>query len=98
MAKGEKSFTAAGNVRAPDKALCLRWVKEAWNSVTTEVIIKSFWVCGISVNTDVSDDGEIRSIKESQIAAEASPIIAEATASLLQTVEEDDFDPFRSDV
>ena len=52
MATGEKSLTPAGNMRAPDKALCLRWVKEAWNSVTSDVIRKSFRVCGISVNTD----------------------------------------------
>ena len=27
MVSGEKSYTAAGNVHAPDKALCLQWVK-----------------------------------------------------------------------
>ena len=64
MATGEKSYTPAGNMRAPEKALCLRWVKEAWNSVTTEVVIKSFRVCGISVKTDGSEDGEIHCIKE----------------------------------
>ena len=94
MATGEKSYTAAGNTRAPDKALCLRWVKEAWNSVTTEVVIKSFRVCGISVDTDGSEDGEIHCIKEGEIAAEASPVIAEKTASLFVASEEDDCDPF----
>ena len=29
MVSGEKSYTAAGNVCAPDKALCLQWVKQA---------------------------------------------------------------------
>ena len=94
MATGEKSYTAAGNMRAPDKALCLRWVKEAWNSVTTEVVIKSFRVCGISVDTDGSEDGEIHCIKEGEIAAEASPVIAEKTASLFVASEGDDCDPF----
>ena len=42
MATREKSFTARGNVCAPDIALSLKWVKGDWNSVTTEVIIMSF--------------------------------------------------------
>lgn len=35
---GDKTYTAAGNVRAPSKLLCLQWVKQAWQSVTTEVV------------------------------------------------------------
>ena len=94
MATGEKSYTPAGNVCAPDKALCLRWVKETWNSVTTEVVIKSFRVCGIFVKTDGSEDSEIHCIKEGQVAAEASPTIAEKTASLFKDSLDDDRDPF----
>ncbi len=42
MSSGNKSYTAAGNMRAPDKSLCLDWVmKQAWSSVTTEVIVNS---------------------------------------------------------
>ena len=44
------------------------------------------------MNTDGSEDGEIHCIREGQIAAEASPIIAENTASLFEV--EDDSDPF----
>ena len=58
------------------------------------VVIKSFRVCGISVNTDGSEDGEIHCIKEGQIAAEAFPIIGEKTASLFEDSSEDDCDPF----
>ena len=80
---------------APDKALCLTWVKEAWNSVTTKVVMKSFQVCGISVKTDSSEDGEIHCIKEGQTAAEALPTIVEKTVSLFEdSPEEDDCDPF----
>ena len=99
MATGEKSYTPAGNMRAPDKALCLRWVKEAWNSVTTEVVIKLFRVCGISVKTDGSEDSEIHCIKEGQVAAEALPTVAKKTASLFEDSLDDDHDPFdRSDL
>ena len=51
-------------------------------------------VIGISMNTDGSEDGEIHCIKESQIAAEAFPIIAEKTGSLFEDSSEDDCDPF----
>ena len=98
MVSGEKSYTPAGNMRAPDKALCLRWVTEAWKSVTSEVVRKSFRVCGISVNPDGSEDGEIHCIKDGEIAAEAAPIIQEKTASLLAATDQDDddSDPFSS--
>ena len=56
MANGEKSYTPTGNMRAPDKLLCLQWVKEAWKSVTTDIIVKSFRPCGISANIDGSED------------------------------------------
>ena len=57
MATGPKTYTAAGNVRAPSKALCLQWVKECWEALPAKIIRKSFRVCGISVNTDGTEDG-----------------------------------------
>ena len=57
----------AGNMRAPDKTLCLHWVKEAWKSVTPEVIKKSFLACGISVNTDGTQDSEVSCLKQGQL-------------------------------
>ena len=83
-------------MRAPDKTLCLRWVKEAWNSVTSDVIRKSFRVCGISVNPDGSEDCDIHTIKEGEIAAAASPVIQEQTETLLAATEDDPF--YDSDV
>lgn len=46
---GEKSYTQAGNIRVPNKLQCLEWVKKAWESVSQEIVIKSFRCCGISV-------------------------------------------------
>ena len=85
-------------MRAPDKALCLRWVTEAWKSVTSNMIRKSFCVCGISVNPDRSEVGKIHCIKDGEITAEAAPIIEEKTASLLAATDQDDndSDPFSS--
>ena len=89
MASGEKSYTPAGNLRAPDKLLCLQWVKQAWNKVTSEVIIKSFQVCGISVDVDGSEDHLIHCIKPGQL-AEAQTISAETARMVSPLVDIDD--------
>ena len=98
MATGEKSFTAAGNMRAPDKLLCLQWVKEAWESVATEVI-NSFKVCGISVETDGTEDGLVHCIKPGGVAADAAAEILAETGTLIagSNKDLDDSDPFASD-
>ena len=82
MESGEKSYTPAGNMRPPEKALSLKWVKEAWQSVSTDLVTKSFVVCGISADIDGSQDSEIGCIKEGVIAAEAARTIAEKTQEL----------------
>ena len=92
---GEKSYTAAGNVRAPDKALCLQWVKQAWESVTTDIVKKSFRACGISVSVDGSEDHEIHCLKDGSVAADARPAISEATSQLAND-SSDIEDPFAS--
>ena len=70
MSTGQKCLTAAGKMRSPDKLLCLEWVKEAWNSLSTEVVVKSFKVCGIAVVTDGSEDSQIHCLREGKIGAE----------------------------
>ena len=90
MVSGDKSYTPAGNMCAPDKILCSWWVKKAWMSVTPEGIKKSFLACGISVNTNGSQDSEVSCLKEGGIAGKASATIAEKADSgtlkiLLQT-------------
>ena len=54
-----------------EKILCLQWVKESWNGLSTALITKPFEACGISVNTDGSQDGSIHSLKDTGIASEA---------------------------
>ena len=94
MATGEKLYTAADNMHGPHKALILRWVKESWNSIMTNVGIKSFRLHGIFLKRDGSDDGKIHCIKEGQIAAEALPIDTKKMVSLFEDLPEDDCDPF----
>ena len=53
---GEKTYTAAGNMRAPTVKLLLQWIKEAWDKITPEIIRKSFKKTGISCALDGSED------------------------------------------
>ena len=56
LLNGEHTFTPCGNLRSPSKLLCIQWVKQAWDKVTDEIIIKSFLICGISNAVDGSQD------------------------------------------
>ena len=81
-------------MRPPDKTLCLQWVKHAWKSVTSEVVKKSFLACGISVNTDESQDSEVSCLKQGGIATEASATLAEKTMELNSNRQLETEDPF----
>ena len=94
MANGEKSYTPSGNLQAPSKILCLQWVCQAWESVTKEVVCKSFKTCGISVNSDGSEDVEIHCIKSGNVAEDATAEIARQTAALSSSMLAVDLDPF----
>ena len=69
MASGQKSYTAASNMCAPSRAQCLKWVKECWSSLSTELIQKPFHSCGISMNVNGSEDAEIYCLKAGEVAA-----------------------------
>ena len=94
MATGSKSYTAAGNMRAPSKALCLQWVRECWEALPTELIQKSFRACGISIDVDGANDSKIHCLKDGGVAAAARETLSSATARLLSGADEDDVDPF----
>ena len=49
--------TTAGNLQAPDKLLCLEWVKESLESCHSRTSNNSFVSCSISVTTDGFEDG-----------------------------------------
>jgi hypothetical protein len=94
MANGDKSYTPGGNVRAPSKLQLVQWVKEAWNAISTDVVQKSFRVCGISVKPDGTEDGEISCIKEGGITSQAKAIIEQETSKLMTVDVDNDTDPF----
>ena len=94
MATGSKTYTAAGNVRPPSKALCLQWVKKCWEVLRAEIVQKSFRACGISVNTDRTEDDEIHFLKEGEVAEDARETIHTETATLNAADEAEESDPF----
>ena len=96
LATSPKTYTADGNVRAPSKALCLQWVEECWEVLPAEIVQKSFHACGISVNTDRTEDEEIHCLKEGGVAADARESIRRDTATLATAMdtELEESDPF----
>lgn len=56
MISGEKEFTKGGAMKKPGLSLVVEWVKEAWDSIPEELIIKSFKKCAISNAMDGTED------------------------------------------
>jgi hypothetical protein len=56
LISGPVDLTKAGNRRAASKELILKWIKQAWDAVTPEIIMKSFKVTGITVALDGTED------------------------------------------
>lgn len=54
--EGQVELTRGGNRKQPDRIQILKWIKEAWSSITPELIRKSFRVTGISLEMDGSQD------------------------------------------
>ena len=53
-----------------------------------------FEACGISINTDGSQDGNIHCLKDTSVAAEAKSKIEELTKKLTEVNKEDNGNPF----
>ena len=56
MANTVHELTKAGNLKRASYRQVAEWVKEAWENVDPELIKRSFQCCGISINTDGSED------------------------------------------
>lgn len=63
MSSGAQEYTRFGNMRAPSLELVCTWIKEAWSSISSDVIEASFKSCGISVALDRSEDDLITCFK-----------------------------------
>ena len=59
MSSEGRTFTKSGNPRAADLPTCAKWVKESWDEIKPEMIIKSFKKCCISNALDGTEDDMI---------------------------------------
>jgi hypothetical protein len=50
------AFTLTGKIKRPSYSTVATWVKESWDEVDENLIQRSFKSCGISTNTDGSED------------------------------------------
>ena len=55
LSDAEKTYTKAGNMRAPSKMELCDFIVDAWNSIPKELIEKSFHATGQSINGKVED-------------------------------------------
>ena len=53
---GPVEKTKGGNRRAPSKIVMLKWIKQAWDAISPDIIRKSVKKCGISNAIDGSED------------------------------------------
>ena len=63
MIHGEKLTTKGGNPAAPSMEVYLQWITDAWDSLSTQLIIKSFKNCALTIATDGSEDDQIHCFK-----------------------------------
>ena len=60
MVSGPKEFTKGGGVlKHPSLVTVVEWVKDAWNSVPCDMVIKSFKKCGVSNAMDGTEDDRL---------------------------------------
>ena len=51
-----RALTQKGNLKQPTWHDVISWVSKAWRGIKTDLLVKSFLVCGISNALDVSQD------------------------------------------
>ena len=94
MIHEEKVMTKGGNPRAAPMAIYLHWIVEAWESLSKELIIKSFKSCGIINATDGSEDDSIHCFKSegSVLSGRARLKRAREEKKLIELLEEIDLE------
>ena len=97
LLSGEKTYTAAGNLRAVSKTTLCDMVVKAWESISSTLIVKSFQCCGLLPNPSI---GDITCFKDGRPAAAGRDQLREAMEAPLSgntvppaaTCESDDLD------
>ena len=56
MLNGPHKYTKGRHQKKASIALVLKWVKQAWDEISEEMVVKSFKKCGISNALDGTED------------------------------------------
>jgi hypothetical protein len=59
MNEAVKDYTPSGKIKRPSYSLVANWVKESWDAIDPNMIMRSFKCCGVSNAMDGSEDGLI---------------------------------------
>ncbi|CAH1242293.1 Hypp6546 [Branchiostoma lanceolatum] len=71
MIDGPRHFTRMGNRKSPSKTDILKWLRDSWDDIPGDIVIRSFRKVGISLAMDDTEDKEMAS-NDSDDAASAS--------------------------
>ena len=57
MAMPDHDLTVTGRIKRPSTAQVCEWVKQAWDNIRPEIVVKSFKRCGIINALNGTEDG-----------------------------------------
>lgn len=77
MASGKQEYTKSGNMKQVPFEIACHWIVTAWNSLSNDLIKKSFQSCGIGLETDGSQDSEIACFKDDHKCADGKKLLFE---------------------
>uniref|UniRef100_A0A914HZY1 DDE-1 domain-containing protein n=1 Tax=Globodera rostochiensis TaxID=31243 RepID=A0A914HZY1_GLORO len=75
MLHGDKPTTSGGNLRAPPMEIYLEWIVSAWETLSKDIIVKSFLCCGISKEDDGKNDALIHVFKKDGAIPNGLPLL-----------------------
>ncbi|KAL2102513.1 hypothetical protein ACEWY4_001681 [Coilia grayii] len=78
----DKTYTTGGYTRAPARRLLVAWVLKAWDELNTELVKKSFKVCGLTVAPVGSEDHFIHCFKEGEPCAAGKEMLVQVRQGL----------------
>ena len=71
------TFTRGGRMKPPSFHELSLWIKQAWKEISSNQITHSMKICGITVNRDGSEDGEIECFKKEHPCHHAKSLLRE---------------------
>lgn len=89
---GPQELTRGGNPKPPPFETVIEWILKAWDSLSNELIEKSFKTCGITNKADGSEDNLIECFRPGRGCHEGLKLLSEKSQAL-PTLEQDEPEP-----